>query len=143
MAKRTAQNYILKSQNYSHISQNNCLFFCLKFSAFTFAPQILLVCFLSSQQQCFVTAVLSLILLTSAHPCLFTPSEDTHAYIAFCLCVCVCVCPHMKTLAEATEIAVDCEEQDNSLCCCVGVTQLCLIIPTLRHSGKKGTERNH
>lgn len=56
----------------------------------------------------------------------------------------MCVPPHMKkTLAEATEIAVDCEQKDNSHHCCVGVTQLSFIVPTLCDSFfERGAERS-
>ena len=78
----------------------------------------------------------------------YLPPHKTHKHCQMCVCVCVCACvcvcvcvspAHTKTLAEATEIAVDCEQKDNSHCCCVGVTQLSFIVPTLCDSlGKTG-----
>lgn len=81
--------------------------------------------------RCFVTPALSLIPLTPTYPL------TRHTNIAKRV---VCVSPPCtKTLAEATEIAVDCEQKDNSHCCCVGVTQLSFIVPTLCDSlGKTG-----
>lgn len=66
----------------------------------------------------------------------YLPPHKTHKHHQTCVCVSP---PCTKTLAEATEIAVDCEQKDNSHCCCVGVTQLSFIIPTLCDSlGKTG-----
>ena len=66
----------------------------------------------------------------------YLPPHKTHKHRQTCVCISP---PRTKTLAEATEIAVDCEQKDNSHCCCVGVTQLSLIVPTLCDSlGKTG-----
>lgn len=55
----------------------------------------------------------------------------------------VCIPPRMKTLAEATEIAVDCERKDNSHCCCVGVTHSSASSFQLSATvWERGTERN-
>lgn len=86
---------LFESQRSSYFSQNNCLFFG-SFYLLSLNPFI---------QRCFVTAVLSLIPLTPAFP--LRRHTTTHALPW------VCVNPHThtKTLAEETEIAVDCEQK--------------------------------
>lgn len=90
---------------------------CIFLAAFTSRARILLF-----------WDVLWLLRSVSSLLLLLTPSQDTQTSP-----------PCTKTLAEATEIAVDCEQKDNSHCCCVGVTQLSFIVPTLCDSlGKTG-----
>ncbi len=111
--------YFEKSQSSSGIPQNNCLFWQL-------ASQICL----SWDVLWLLCSFLSLVLL------LMIVYLSLRRHTNTCIAICVRIPP--KTLAETTE-AVDCEQKDNSQCCCVGVTQLGFLIPTV---WERGTARN-
>lgn len=103
---------------------------------FTSPPQILLFCHSLQSTKMFCNH------RAQSHPSYFRSSLCVHP-LRTRSDTCTAIPPHAETLAQATEIAVDCERKDNSLCCCVGVTQLCFIIPTLCDSqGKRDWEKS-
>ena len=51
-----------------------------------------------------------------------------------CSAICVCVDPCTEKHWQRQQRQQNCEETDNSFCCCVGVTQLSFIVPTLCNS---------
>lgn len=94
--------------------------------------------------RCFVTAVLSLILLTSAYP--LRRHAGTRAGTSVSACVCCCVYTRVRTRIKKQQHTSRGKQKqlqtgskkDKSHCCCVGVTRLSSVVPTpCDSSGKR------